>query len=393
MKVLVLDGNENQTVAAVRSLARAGHEPVVGAETGWSVAGLSRDAAGRLRYPAPGKDAAGFVRAVLAHAAGALVMPMTERSTLPLSEAREAVVAAGGQLVLPDHATLLAAFDKSRTQALAASLGIATPATRVVSSVPEDVSFPVVVKPVASEVLDAAGNTMTTGAPRYARTPEELRAAFADVAGRSPEVLLQEFVAGTGAGYFALMRHGELRAEFAHERLRDVKPTGSGSALRRSARVDPRVRDAALKLLGALGWHGVAMVEFRVRPDGAPVFLEVNGRFWHSLALAIHAGVDFPALLAALARDGDVGVNPGYRVGVRCRWLLGDTRHLAAVLLGPPAGYPGPFPRRLDTLREFVRPVRGTRHDNFTLRDPLPELGDWLDFGLRRVPKAFKDSR
>ena len=35
MNVLVLDGNENQAVAATRSLARAGHDVHVGAETGW----------------------------------------------------------------------------------------------------------------------------------------------------------------------------------------------------------------------------------------------------------------------------------------------------------------------------------------------------------------------
>jgi hypothetical protein len=29
--------------------------------------------------------------------------------------------------------------------------------------------------------------------------------------------------------------------------------------------------------------------------------------------------------------------------------------------------------------------VRGTYHDNFNWRDPLPELGDWLDFAWRRV--------
>jgi carbamoylphosphate synthase large subunit len=64
---------------------------------------------------------------------------------------------------------------------------------------------------------------------------------------------------------------------------------------------DGPVREQGLALLKALKWHGVAMVEFRLRPDGTPVFLEVNGRFWTSLALAVHAGADFPVLLAKLA--------------------------------------------------------------------------------------------
>jgi predicted ATP-grasp superfamily ATP-dependent carboligase len=203
-------------------------------------------------------------------------------------------------------------------------------------------------------------------------------------------VIVQEFVEGRGVGYFALMRHGELRAEFAHRRLRDVRPTGSGSSLRISTAPDPHLREAALAMLTALRWHGVAMVEFRQRDDGTPVFLEINGRFWNSLALAVYAGADFPAWIAEMADAGDVASAPSYQIGVRCRWLLGDVRHLIEVFRGAPEGFPGRFPGRLATLASFLRPVGGTKHDNFTWRDPLPELGEWLDFFGRRVPALLK---
>ena len=39
MRVLVLDGNENQAVACVRSLAKGGHVVSVGADSSWSKAG------------------------------------------------------------------------------------------------------------------------------------------------------------------------------------------------------------------------------------------------------------------------------------------------------------------------------------------------------------------
>ena len=80
----------------------------------------------------------------------------------------------------------------------------------------------------------------------------------------------------------------------------------------------------------------------------------------------------------------------GYRTGVRCRWLMGDFRHLLEVLRGSPIGYPGKYPGRLKTLINFLLPHPGTYHDNFALRDPLPEVGDWLDFALRRVPGEIK---
>jgi hypothetical protein len=120
------------------------------------------------------------------------------------------------------------------------------------------------------------------------------------------------------------------------------------------------------------------------------VFLEVNGRFWNSLPLAVYAGVDFPALLAELAERGDVDAVADYRAGVRCRWMLGDFRHLLEVWRGAPAGYAGEYPKRLGSLLGFLTPVPGTFHDNFTLADPLPELGDWLDFALRRLPAGLR---
>jgi predicted ATP-grasp superfamily ATP-dependent carboligase len=248
--------------------------------------------------------------------------------------------------------------------------------------------YPVVLKPRASE--EATGDAVqSTGAPAYARDATEFMAAWRAIRARCRSVLVQEFIPGTGAGYFALARHGAVRMEFAHRRIRDVRPTGSDNAVRESAPVDPRIREQARAVLQALDWHGVAMVEFRVRPDGTPVFLEVNGRFWNSLALAVYAGADFPAAVATLAERGDITPPADYTIGVRCRWLLGDLRHLIEVLRGAPRGYPGEFPSRLATLAAVLTPTRGMRHDNFTWADPLPELGDWLYFLGRKLPARF----
>ncbi|HEY6767040.1 MAG TPA: ATP-grasp domain-containing protein, partial [Candidatus Sulfotelmatobacter sp.] len=167
-----------------------------------------------------------------------------------------------------------------------------------------------------------------------------------------------------------------------------VYPTGSGSSLRTSVAIDSEVRDASLAILTALRWHGVAMVEFRQNGASAPVFMEVNGRFWHSLPLACYAGMDFPVLLARMAEDGDIPVTRNYAQGIRCRWLVGDFRHLAEVWKGPPIGYPGTYPSPWSTLLAELIPIRGTYHDLFQWKDPLPEAADWLHFAkqaLRRV--------
>ena len=392
MRVLVLDGNQNQAVAAVRSLARAGHRVLVGESTSWSKAGWSRSSSGTFRYPSPQEDASAFVARIVEITRaepGTLVLPVTEATTLPLSVSRDAVFGAGGRMVLPAHSDLLRAFDKAETTRLAASLGIAVPKTFLItnsddaSRVRDVIPFPMVLKPRSSEELGPRGAVRPAGGPRYARNQEEFNAAYGLMSRLSSAVLAQEFVDGAGTGYFALLHHGELRAEFAHRRIRDVRPTGSGSAVRVSVEPDPAIREVSLALLKALNWHGVAMVEFRQQQGKPPVFMEVNGRFWHSLALACVAGVDFPALVARMAEDGDVPMADHLRSGVRCRWLLGDFRHLIEVFRGAPPGYPRKFPGRLRTLADVLTPVPGTFHDLFQWQDPLPELGDWLDFARR----------
>jgi len=392
MNVLILDGNQNQAVASARSLARAGHTVFVGETSTWSKAGWSRSSSGSIQYPPPNTNIAAFLESIASFVRrrpGTLVLPMTEATTLPISTYRDSLLKAGARLVLPDHSDLLRAFDKDETTRLAASLGIAIPRTTLVGT-PEQaqasaptLNYPVVLKPRASEEL-SAGMVRTAGRPLYARNAAEFIAAYRAMSARASAVLVQEFVRGDGTGYFALMHHGELRAEFAHQRIRDVHPTGSGSAVRVSVELHPEIRRASLAILSSLRWHGVAMVEYRKLPGSAPVFMEVNGRFWHSLPLSCYAGVDFPALLARMAESGDIPPTSGYKTGVRCRWLLGDARHLLEVWQGPPPGYPETFPGRLRTLIDVLMPVPGTYHDLFQWKDPLPELGDWI-YTLQRA--------
>jgi predicted ATP-grasp superfamily ATP-dependent carboligase len=388
--VLLLDGNSNQAVACVRSLARAGHRVFVGADTSWSKAAWSRYSSEGFRYCSPERDCEAFVSSIVEQTRlrpGALILPLTDRTSVPLSSAREQVTESGGRMVLPPHASLMHALDKWRTRELATSLGIASPRSALVNDewtaveVARTFFYPVVLKAHVSLEVHSGGWTRSTPTPLYARTAEEFLAAYQRLAAQASSVVVQEFIEGEGAGYFALMCHGEVRAEFAHRRLRDLHPTGSGSTLRVSAAISPQMRDAGLALLRALNWHGVAMIEFRVRPDGSPVFLEINGRFWQSLALPIHAGVDFPRLLAELAQYGDTTGPTAYTAGVRCRWLFGDLCHLLEVWKGAPVGYPGKFPRRLPQTYAVLRPTRNTHHDNFAWSDPLPELGDWT-YGL-----------
>jgi predicted ATP-grasp superfamily ATP-dependent carboligase len=87
------------------------------------------------------------------------------------------------------------------------------------------------------------------------------------------------------------MNRGRLRAAFAHRRLREKPPSGGVSVLSESIALDPQVLEQAERILEALKWHGVAMVEFKRDARDGVAKLGINGRFWGSLQLSVDAGV------------------------------------------------------------------------------------------------------
>jgi predicted ATP-grasp superfamily ATP-dependent carboligase len=53
-----------------------------------------------------------------------------------------------------------------------------------------------------------------------------------------------------------------------HRRVREWPPTGGASAAAESVPHAPALEHAGTRLLDALEWHGVAMVEFKGDPFG-----------------------------------------------------------------------------------------------------------------------------
>jgi len=392
MTALVTPGNLRSALAVTRSLGRQGVAVTVADESRRSLAGSSRYCRAAVRVPSPARAGAAFVQAILREVerGGHRVLVPTDDIALSLITEARAQFEGLTVLPFPGPEVVQMAHDKAALMSAAAEHGVPTPRTVVVRE-PADletavrhVGFPAVVK---ARVSRLAVDGQWRGAPgtRYVHSPAELEAACRAVGATIPCPIVQEYIPGDGRGIFVLMNRGRLRAAFAHRRLREKPPSGGVSVLSESVALNPRLLEQSERILEALKWHGVAMVEFkRDARDGVSKLLEVNGRFWGSLQLAVDAGVDFPALLYRLAVDGDVEPVLDYEVGVRLRWWLGNVDWLLLRLRETT----GPA-EKLRAVREFLRSA-GPRARGEMLRrdDPSPastELADYLCAAVRGV--------
>lgn len=299
-----------------------------------------------------------------------------------------------GRLLGPSADSYETLTNKARMVELAAELEIPHPETIIVTSLREAheavgrVGLPIVIKPSRSRYLSA--NTIRSTAVAIVQTPsaalEHLNSCnwFPGI-----PALIQRYVPGTGAGVFTLFWRGRPVCWFAHRRLLERPPWGGVSVLCESVAVDPVLQELSLRLLNHVQWSGLAMIEFRVTPGGSAYLMEVNGRPWGSMQLAIDCGVDFPWLLYCCAQGIPFDAPATYEQGRRLHWTLGDLDRLLIQLRGR-----ADSGQRAGRLREIAAFVGRTfryahRSEVFRISDPLPgvfEVKRWLAdaIGLNR---------
>ena len=336
MRVLVTDGNERAALAVTRALGREHVEVIVGAESQRSLAGSSRYCWQRIVYPSPYQNPEGFIAALMEvlqrHQVDA-VFPVSDIAMHVLGP-EKAQIERYTHFPAPTAQAFQEISDKYRLMQCAVTEGVSIPGTvfvpdgRLEGIIAKIDDFPVVVKPGCSLVKD--GNCWMKTSVCYAESPEELLRLYRERPYLQRPSLIQQRVIGEGQGLFVLMQEGRPLGMFAHRRLRERPPSGGVSVLRESIALPKVMVEATLKLLQRVKWNGVAMVEFKV--DAAtqcPLLMEINGRFWGSLQLAVDAGVNFPMHLLNMAMGrGEMVPEDGYRIGVKSRWLLGDLDQL-----------------------------------------------------------------
>jgi predicted ATP-grasp superfamily ATP-dependent carboligase len=400
-RILVTDAGLGSAVAIIRSLAARGHHVIAAGSDPRCAGFFSRSTAETLLYPPPQVEPEATLNALLRAAVDRgvnLIVPVTDEIILPLAAARGRFDARCALALAPNDA-LAAARDKDATLELARRLDVPVPRGVVVQSALEarthaaQIGWPVVLKPRASRVrgTDGIAALRVAYAGGFARLEQRMR-TFEGVC----PILLQEYYRGEAHGVELLLHEGRPLAAFQHRRLREVPVTGGASSFRESVPLDPVLYGHSVRLLRELRWTGLAMVEFKVGDEG-PKLMEINGRVWGSLPLAVKAGMDFPGMLADLYLYGppppDAEVCTSYDLGVRSRNLELEVVWIASVLRKR-RRYPflAPPPRR-EAVGAAIRLLRAPRGDGFdvlALNDPRPGLVHVVGVGTKLARKVAR---
>ncbi|MBD3355477.1 ATP-grasp domain-containing protein [Candidatus Woesearchaeota archaeon] len=285
---------------------------------------------------------------------------------------------------LVDYKTMIRAMDKGKIMRFAEKIGIPHPKTyypRKISEldiVVENLNFPVIVK---------AKRSSGSRGVKICSSFSELKKTFADISKSYGKPIVQEYIPqeGDAIGVSCLFGYDHKeKAVFTHKRIRQYPIKGGPSTLRQSIR-HPTAEKIAIKLLRKLKWFGLAMVEFKVDPrDGKPKLIEINPRFWGSLALPIAAGVNFPYLLYNLAVKKKIKPIKNYKLDVKSRWLAGDFLYFLSMK------------HKLKFLPKFLNFFeKNTYYDEFMYKDFMPLFGRFLSlfyvFDKKLTKKVIRD--
>jgi predicted ATP-grasp superfamily ATP-dependent carboligase len=289
------------------------------------------------------------------------VLPGSEETLVALSERRKELppgLAAG----LPPPEIVRRATDKTALAKLAAAAGLEMPPTVEIGRAELNgapVRFPAVVKPVRTKTFTDQG--FRHGRVRRVDDAAALVRAVEALPG--DRWLVQPFLRGKLASVSGIAWEGRVLCAVHQVALRIAPAHCGGSSYAMTVARDGDLEAAVERLLAAIGWSGLFQVQFIRTDSGKDYLIDFNPRVYGSLALAVAAGANLPAIWVDLVLGRDPHL-PDYRVGVRFRAEEKDVRALARELAsGRPA----------EALRGAV-PRRDTAHAVFELRDPLPLL-------------------
>lgn len=381
--VFILDGETKSALAAVRALGTAGHQVVVGAETKSAMALYSKYATATFVYPSPKTNQEDFIdcieKEVTQYTGESLLALFSDATYLTVARHRE-LFSKYFQLRLPTPTAVETAFSKEHTYLLAEEMGIPVIQEFAYDNVS---SYPVVVKPRHSVSWETGQGVF--GSAEFAFSADEYKALYEQikqVTGEEP--IVQECIFGGEYGFEVMCQDGEIVQSFVHKRIRSLSPRGGASTVKETCSDEQLVSEMtqhSTALVKRLSWTGPMMVEFKYdEKQQALKLMEINGRFWGSLPLAVAAGVDFPNGYVAVAR-GEALPEAALHLAanVRTQHFLGDVQWLLRVFFAQDRLRSKLYPNRLRALLAFLYDSFFTTGDVFSWSDPAPTIAEFIN--------------
>lgn len=315
-------------MAGVRALHAAGWSVAVASSDPLSLAASSRFCARSFETPAVEEDLEGFITAVdsAARSAGCEVVLCGggDAEMLALSREAERIDA---RIPLTPYPQMLKAIDKLELSRAAAAAGLAVPPTTAAEDFdPSSISGPVIVKArIHAPGLGYDGPARLEAG--RAEDPERATELIASINSAGGRAVVQQPIEGTLMAFASVRSHsGELVAQL-QQISPHTWPPGDGISSRSvTVPVDRELAAAVAELLEGLGWIGLSQIQFIVDGSGSPHLIDLNGRFYGSLALAEAAGVNLAAAWAEVGSDRPQAPRARAVSGVRYQWAEGDLR-------------------------------------------------------------------
>lgn len=384
MRVLIVGAADSRgALAAVRGLGRAGRHVAFASPARGHLVARSRWVRQwhPLPDPAAGTDVFADAVARLVREFGYdVVFAAGDDWLAALAQVRDRLGASFPYTATP---ALLRSMDKLELVELASSAGLSGPRTVAgTEQACRDWSGRAVVKPrrhFSSAVVAADVRLEAVVVPDGDQALERVR----EIAAAGGEPVLQEVVEGRLLALTMLTDEGGRPVARVQQVADEVWPVPAGVSTRaRTVAVDPQLAAGLERLLASLSWFGLAQAQFLLGPSG-PVLIDVNARFYGSMALALRAGVNLPALWADLAAGERPAGPVDARPGVAYTWLEGDLRRAAAQRRGG----------GLHDVGATLSHARGAAHSMASWSDPLPVAHHAATLAGRAGRKAWRRIR
>jgi predicted ATP-grasp superfamily ATP-dependent carboligase len=298
VRVIVTGGQYPASLAALRSLHRAGFAPIAVATRRGSYARFSRAASQVVRAPDVGQSASQFVEAVasLCDPDTTVIIPGTEPELVALVTWRHLLP--GSVLGLPSVETLSHVSDKVQLNEAAGSAGFAMPETWVIDAGCEGdatLPFPAVAKPMRT--VEQRGDKLVSASATRVADQLELDAFLGTLT--EPRAIVQPLLRGKLYSLAGVMWRGKLHAPVQQLALSIFPEPCGGSAIARTVPLEPLLVGRLEQMLRGTGWEGIVHLQW-IRIGQKDLVIDLNPRIYGSLALAHAAGSDLAAIWVRL---------------------------------------------------------------------------------------------